>query len=109
MANVIIFTNLIVTAISSIEAAFIFDYSNLEGSDINIEVGKLFSNNYIIPFSYNTLKIWDVKRLEKVEDNLGELLTGEDLYITEYIAKINIVQFYVIKQFIRKDIRRLKD
>ena len=51
MANVIIFTNLIVTAISSIEAAFIFDYSNLEGSDINIEVGKLFSNNYIIPFS----------------------------------------------------------
>ena len=111
MPNMITFIILIVIAISSIEAAFIFDYSHLEGSDINIEVGKLSSNNYIIPFSYTNLKICNVKRLEKVEDNLGEILTGEDLYISDYTAKINENKYCAIlcnNQFTRQDIRRIK-
>ena len=111
MPNMNTFIFLIIIVISSIEAAFIFDYSHLEGSDINIEVGKLSSNNYIIPFSYTDLKICNVKRLEKAEDNLVEILTGEDLYISDYTAKINENKYCAIlcnNQFTREDIRKFK-
>lgn len=51
--------------ISSIKSALIFDYSHEEGTTINIEVGKLSSSNYIIPYSYNRLKICNLKRLQR--------------------------------------------
>ena len=43
----------IIITVSSIKSAYIFDYSHVEGSKINIEVGKLSSYNYIIPYSFN--------------------------------------------------------
>ena len=109
--NMIIFIHLVVIVISSAKAAMIFDYSHLEGSTINIEVGKLSSSNYIIPYSYNRLKICNLKRLQRAEDNLGEILTGQDLYISDYTAKINENKYCEIlcnNQFTRNNIRKLK-
>ena len=106
---------IIIICIFSINSSTIFDYSHLEGSTINIQVGKLSSNNYIIPYSYNRLKICNLKRIKRAEDNLGEILTGEDLYISEYSANINENKFceilcnnYFRKSTIRK-IKRLID
>ena len=64
-----------------VKSAMLFDYSHEEGSQINIQVGSLSSNNYIIPYSYKRLQICDLSKLKRVEDNLGEILSGEDLYI----------------------------
>ena len=102
---------LIIIYISSINSTSIFDYSHLEGSSINIQVGKLSSNNYIIPYSYNRLKICNLKRIKKAEDNLGEILTGEDLYISEYTANINENKFCEIlcnNHFRKNTIRKIK-
>ena len=102
---------IIIIYISSINSSSIFDYSHLEGSIINIQVGKLSSNNYIIPYSYNRLKICNLKRIKKAEDNLGEILTGEDLYISEYTANINENKFCEIlcnNQFRKNTIRKIK-
>ena len=102
---------LIIIYISSINSSSIFDYSHLEGSSINIQVGKLSSNNYIIPYSYNRLKICNLKRIKRAEDNLGEILTGEDLYISEYTANINENKFCEIlcnNHFRKNTIRKIK-
>jgi len=105
----------IIIYIFSLNSSIIFDYSHAEGSTINIQVGKLSSNNYIIPYSYNRLKICNLKRIKRAEDNLGEILTGEDLYVSEYTANINENKFcevlcnnYFRKSTIRK-IKRLID
>ena len=101
----------IIIYISSINSSSIFDYSHLEGSSINIQVGKLSSNNYIIPYSYNRLKICNLKRIKRAEDNLGEILTGEDLYISEYTANINENKFCEIlcnNHFRKNTIRKIK-
>lgn len=69
------------------------------------------SNNYIIPYSYNRLKICNLKRVKRAEDNLGEILTGEDLYISEYTANINENKFCEIlcnNQFRKNTIRKIK-
>ena len=97
--------------ISSIKCAYIFDYSHEEGTTINIEVGKLSSSNYIIPYSYNRLKICNLKRLQRAEDNLGEILTGEDLYLSDYSAKINENKYCEVlcnNQFTRNTLKKLK-
>ena len=101
----------IIIYISSINSSSIFDYSHLEGSSINIQVGKLSSNNYIIPYSYNRLKICNLKRIKRAEDNLGEILIGEDLYISEYTANINENKFCEIlcnNHFRKNTIRKIK-
>ena len=106
-----LFLFIIIINFSSIESAYIFDYSHSEGSTINIEVGKLSSNNYIIPYSYNRLRICNLKHLHRVEDNLGEILTGEDLYISDYKAKINEDKYcetLCYNQFTRNTLRKLK-
>ncbi len=84
-----LFLFLLFIILSSIKSAKLFDYSHDEGSSINIQVGKLSSNNYIIPYSYNRLKICNIKRKKRAGDNLGEILTGEDLYLSEYTAEMN--------------------
>ena len=81
----------IIITVSSIKSVYIFDYSHIEGSKINIEVGKLSS--YIIPYSYNRLRICNLKRIQRDEDNLGEILTVEDLYISDYTANINEIKY----------------
>ena len=108
MINLIIF---LIFCILSIKAAILFDYSHSEGSIINIEIGKLSSNNYIIPYSYNRLRICSLKRLQRAEDNLGEILIGEDLYISDYTAKVNENKYCETlcnNQFSKYTIKRLK-
>ena len=106
-----LFLFLIFIILSSIKCASIFDYSHDEGSTINIQVGKLSSKNYIIPYSFNRLNICNIKRLQRAEDNLGEILTGEDLYISEYTANINENKFCEIlcnNHFRKNTIRKIK-
>ena len=67
----------------------IFDYSHLEGKDIHIELGKLTSVSYLYPYSHHRLKLCNLRRVKSAEDNLGEILTGEYLFISNYTAKIN--------------------
>ena len=72
---------------NSIISKGILDYSHDINSDLQIQAGALSSINGIIPFSYEKLKICDTKKITKVEDTLGEILTGEKIFSTEYLAK----------------------
>ena len=106
-----IFLFLIFIILSSVKCASLFDYSHNEGSTINIQVGKLSSNNYIIPYSFNRLNICNLKRLQRAEDNLGEILTGEDLYLSEYTAQINKNKYCAVlcyTNFTFNSIKKLK-
>ena len=65
----------------------ILDYSHDIHSELEIQAGALSSINGIIPFSYEKLKICDTKKIMKAEDTLGEILTGERIFSTGYIAQ----------------------
>ena len=65
----------------------ILDYSHEFGSELQIHAGALSSINGIIPFSYEKLKICDITKVVKAEDTLGEILTGEKIFNTGYLAK----------------------
>ena len=67
----------------------IFDYSHKKGSRLSIHAGPLSSRSAIIPYGYSKLNICNSIRLKRVEDTLGEILTGNLYYSTEYLAKIN--------------------
>jgi hypothetical protein len=56
---------------------------------LNILAGSLSSIRAIIPFDYTKLQICQSKKYEKAEDTLGEILTGESLYTTGYLAYTN--------------------
>ena len=71
----------------SIYSKGILDYSHEIGSELEIQAGLLSSINGIVPYSYEKIKICDVKKIIKAEDTLGEILTGEKIYNTGYIAK----------------------
>ena len=71
----------------SIFSKGILDYSHEFGSELQIQAGALSSINGIIPFSYEKLKICDIKKVVKAEDTLGEILTGEKIFNTGYVAK----------------------
>ena len=93
------------------KAAILFDYSHEEKSKINIQVGSLSSNNYIIPYSYKRLQICDVGKLKRVEDNLGEILSGEDIYISNYYGNINQNKYWALlckNQFMRHNLKTLR-
>jgi len=47
----------------------------------------------IIPYGYPDLNICSSKKIKRMEDTLGEILTGDSYYSTEYIAKTNIDSF----------------
>jgi len=78
---------LILNLFVSITSKGILDYSHDINSELHIQAGALSSINGIIPFSYEKLKICDVKKVIKAEDTLGEILTGERIFNTGYIAK----------------------
>ena len=61
----------------------ILDYSHDLNSQLQIQVGSLSSLNNIIPFSYAKLKICNSDKIIKVEDTLGEILTGEKILINK--------------------------
>ena len=71
---------------------FIFknNYSqNLSNNEqISIQAGSLSSKKAIIPFGYNKLKICHFHKNNKIY-SLGEILTGEQLFQTDYFANIN--------------------
>ena len=67
----------------------IFDYSHLKGTKLSINAGPLSSRSAIIPYGYPKLNICNSKRIKRVEDTLGEILTGNLYYSTEYLTKVN--------------------
>ena len=67
----------------------IFDYSHLKGTKLSIHAGPLSSRSAIIPYGYPKLNICNSKRIKRVEDTLGEILTGNLYYSTEYLTKVN--------------------
>ena len=75
--------------LSQLNSNKIFDYSHLEGSKLNILAGPLSSKRGIIPYSYTRLNICSSERIKKIEDTLGEILTGDTYYSTEYLTKVN--------------------
>ena len=78
---------LLFNLIDPIQLKGILDYSHELNSELQIQAGALSSTNGIIPFSYEKLKICDTKKIIKAEDTLGEILTGEKIFNTEYFAK----------------------
>ena len=60
-----------------------------QGDKINIQAGSLSSKKAIIPFGYNQLKIFNPNKHEKIY-TLGEILTGEEFFSTDYFADTNI-------------------
>ena len=78
---------LILLLFISINTKGILDYSHDIDSELQIQSGALSSINGIIPFSYEKLKLCDVKKIVKAEDTLGEILTGEKIFNTGYMAK----------------------
>ena len=79
---------LIISKILFINSNSIFDYSHEKGESLEILAGSLSSKINIIPYGYTNLSICQSEKYKKVEDTLGEILTGEMLYSTGY--KINI-------------------
>ena len=90
MKQIFSFLNLLTLIYSSfISPNPIFDYSHLKNEPLNILAGSLSSLTAIIPFDYTKLQICQSKKYEKAEDTLGEILTGESLYTTGYLAYTN--------------------
>ena len=69
-----------------IQSKGILDYSHDLNTELQIQAGALSSIDDIIPFSYEKLKICNSDKIVKVEDTLGEILTGEKIFSTEYKA-----------------------
>ena len=88
IAILIAFINLFPTKSNAI-----FDYSHSKGEPLNILAGSLSSFRAIIPFEYTKLNICHSKKIEKTEDTLGEILTGESFYTTGYQANTNVNKF----------------
>ena len=79
--------SILINIFNSILSKGILDYSHDINSELQIQAGALSSINGIIPFSYEKLKICDTKKITKAEDTLGEILTGEKIFSTEYLAR----------------------
>ena len=62
----------------------IFDYSHNENSPLSIQVGSLKSIAGVLPFKFYDLGLCVPEKLIKEEDNLGEILTGQQYYNTKY-------------------------
>jgi transmembrane 9 superfamily protein 2/4 len=69
------------------------DYSHDKGEPLSIQAGSLSSRRGIIPYGYTRLNICNSQKVIKAEDTLGEILTGEVLYTTNYIANTNEDEF----------------
>ena len=77
----------IIILLNLINTKGILDYSHDIGTELQIQAGSLSSINGVIPFSYEKLKICDITKVIRAEDTLGEILTGETIFNTGYIAK----------------------
>ena len=89
----------------------VFDYSHDQGEPLSIQAGALSSRRGIIPYGYTRLKICDSQKVIKAEDTLGEILTGEVLYTTDYLANTNedeYCQTLCYNQFGEKTVNLIK-
>ena len=73
---------------SSIQKSLL-DYSHKGGEQLNIQVGSITSIKSLLPYSYYRLGICKPNPLEKEEDTLGEILSGEVIYKTNYEIYMN--------------------
>jgi len=104
----LLLTFILLTEISSNS---IFDYSHEQGEPISIQAGSLSSRMGIIPYGYTRLNICNPRKLVKAEDTLGEILTGEVLYTTNYAANINedaYCQVLCYNEFSEKTVRLIE-
>lgn len=102
---------LIISHIFFINSNSIFDYSHEKGESLNILAGSLSSKVNIIPYGYTKLNICQSEKYTKAEDTLGEILTGEILYTTGYIANTNenrLCQVLCYNNFSDKEIDLIK-
>ena len=76
-----------------IKANSIWDYSHDKGEPLSIQAGSLSSRRGVIPYGYTRLNICQSQKIIKAEDTLGEILRGEVLYTTDYIANTNEEEF----------------
>ena len=81
--NIFLLYNLIII----IQSKGLLDYTHDLNSELEIQAGALSSLEGVIPFSYEKLKICNTSKIVKVEDTLGEILTGEKIFSTGYYAK----------------------
>ena len=88
-----VFLLLTLTQINIIVSNSIIDYSHDKGEPLSIQAGSLSSRRGIIPYGYTRLNICYSQKVIKAEDTLGEILTGEVLYTTDYIANTNEDEF----------------
>ena len=111
MANLkflILLTTLKIVFITSIS---IFDYSHEKGEPLSIQAGSLSSKRGVIPFGYTRLNICQSHKIVKAEDTLGEIISGEVLYTTDYIAKTNdeeYCQTLCYNNFYEKNVNLIK-
>ena len=87
------FLLLTLAQINIIVSNSIIDYSHDKGEPLSIQAGSLSSRRGIIPYGYTRLNICYSQKVIKAEDTLGEILTGEVLYTTDYIANTNEDEF----------------
>lgn len=71
--SIFLFYNLFIR----IKSKGLLDYSHDLNSELQIQAGALSSLDEVIPFSYAKLKICDTSKITKVEDTLGEILSGK--------------------------------
>ncbi len=98
--------------VSFIKSDMIKDlYSYKENSQINISVGSMNSIQTQLPFEYFYLNICTPSQLQKEPDNLGEILTGDKSYISNYkiqIKKDELCQQNCQKNFNSQDVNLFK-
>ena len=102
---------LILGQINLIVSASILDYSHEKGESLSIQAGSLSSRKGIIPYGYTRLNICNSQKVIKAEDTLGEILTGEVLYTTDYIANTNedeYCQVLCYNNFSEKNVNLIK-
>ena len=87
--NTLISLFLVVFIIGSSIQKSLLDYSHKGGEQLNIQVGSITSIKSLLPYSYYRLGICKPNPLEKEEDTLGEILSGEVIYKTNYEIYMN--------------------
>ena len=112
MSKSIFIFYLIISQIVFITSNSIFDYSHDQGEPLSIQAGSLSSRRGIVPYGYTRLNICQSKKIIKAEDTLGEILTGEVLYTTNYLANTNedeYCQTLCYNNFNEKNVKLIKD
>ena len=102
--NFLYFLVLFYSKILIIKTNKIFNYSHVKGSSLSIQAGPLSSKKAIIPYGYPDLNICNSKKIKRMEDTLGEILT-------EYLAKTNIDSFCNVlcyNEFSEKDVNLIE-